>query len=1041
MIPKLKTKGAKLVPVPIQPMFEPRKMQGFQSYPQPSSLGPDMFSMLNNARISQGVLTARNGDSATINSITNSGSIRGQYSCFQNGVSALFVAVGDSTHVTIWKSVNEGATWSNISPTSGIYGDTRLTDSTSRPVFFCLMQDNAYGQNPTDVLLIQNGVDSPRVYGYTPGTTTYVMSVQHQPAAVANSTFLTAQPAFQQAFPMNTLGAYSVGSLYMFLVSGLASNPSIGATYTNNGQTFTVENVTVTGNAGTISCTGTGAPTASGTLVYSGGVGPASMAFSSYLPLFSNVGATPPVLTYPTGSGAQVTSSLTSGALSSVSVGAGGSGYASHTVAYPTGGGGNGGGIVSVTVGAGAVTGVSVVSGAGGSYVTPPGIQFVENCLLLTIPANCTNGGTATLTWPGGLNLSFASQLVMIVDQVRPLDYNLIYSNLKISITDNKGVTAVCFDPSSGVGSAIVKLFESAAVSNASGIQQQGSGNAAQVAYSMPPTPGSIDLTKIQRVTFTCVGTSGIATDLAIYLMAGSGDTQGGARFGVSYYGSDSRSIGPGTIITNLPTALPGAYSQGIDGPGLFIQEDQRFFYDYLVTVPITNTSDLAAGINYVAVFREDVGQTYYYYAVSDLCASWNGSAWVPQTNPLIIVRSYPGTALDTGAVVNFAQPLPYASALTVPIGTAMLNINGRTFVCGGNTLWVSDYVQPFTFTLAQRFDSPGNPDVLSGTSQTKAGETLHQIVAIGAIPATSTQASGAISGTGTVYFWSDKNMYQIPGFTPTGLNTSSLIGTHGTLSPYSIAKLRTAIYWLDNEGEVCTFSAGVTALYGVAIPDMQIHVLSLFRVDDQTQNIPASRRIWASGAVNNNRYYLAYTPTGGTLNTKILVWSDQEGLWESIDSPSSLTVSDFAFIAPYYSTSGYVKTLVYGGSTGNLSSIGEYEVPANTNSVAFNVTFRELNSEFFNLIEMDTVQVSSYDISGAGFTLTTSRVLNGATGSPITSSVSWTANQTATKTDAPGTGGSANRILLSVYGTIPGTTSLLAIGARTKRLEASYVQ
>ena len=95
----------------------------------------------------------------------------------------------------------------------------------------------------------------------------------------------------------------------------------------------------------------------------------------------------------------------------------------------------------------------------------------------------------------------------------------------------------------------------------------------------------------------------------------------------------------------------------------------------------------------------------------------------------------------------------------------------------------------------------------------------------------------------------------------------------------------------------------------------------------------------------------------------------------------------------------------------------------------------------FFDLIEMDTVQVSGYDVSGSGFTLTTSRVLDGATGSPVTGTIAFSANQSATKTDAPGTGGTANRILLSVYGTIPGTTPLLAIGAKVKKLESSYIQ
>lgn len=65
---------------------------------------------------------------------------------------------------------------------------------------------------------------------------------------------------------------------YTFTVSGAAA--TAGATYTNNGQTFTVVTTIVSGIT-TLRCTGTGAPTASGTLTYASGTGDATISFSA----------------------------------------------------------------------------------------------------------------------------------------------------------------------------------------------------------------------------------------------------------------------------------------------------------------------------------------------------------------------------------------------------------------------------------------------------------------------------------------------------------------------------------------------------------------------------------------------------------------------------------------------------------------------------------------------------------------------------------------------------------------------------------------
>jgi len=70
-------------------------------------------------------------------------------------------------------------------------------------------------------------------------------------------------------------------SAYKFVLAGVVTPPAIGAVYTNNGKSFTVSEVNLTDGGGYISCTATGAPTASGTLTKSSGTGDATLTFSS----------------------------------------------------------------------------------------------------------------------------------------------------------------------------------------------------------------------------------------------------------------------------------------------------------------------------------------------------------------------------------------------------------------------------------------------------------------------------------------------------------------------------------------------------------------------------------------------------------------------------------------------------------------------------------------------------------------------------------------------------------------------------------------
>jgi len=67
------------------------------------------------------------------------------------------------------------------------------------------------------------------------------------------------------------------GGVYYFTTA--LANANIGATFTNNAQTFTVQ-ATIAPNT-LLACTGTGAPTASGTLTKASGTGDTTIAFSA----------------------------------------------------------------------------------------------------------------------------------------------------------------------------------------------------------------------------------------------------------------------------------------------------------------------------------------------------------------------------------------------------------------------------------------------------------------------------------------------------------------------------------------------------------------------------------------------------------------------------------------------------------------------------------------------------------------------------------------------------------------------------------------
>lgn len=104
--------------------------------------------------------------------------------------------------------------------------------------------------------------------------------------AITYPKFNTSQGLMAPTFQSFTSGSGTYNKTYLFLVS--SANATSGATYTNNGITYTVTKTAASGSI--IQATGSAAPQSSGTLTKATGTGDATIAFTSYAaPLFLKV--------------------------------------------------------------------------------------------------------------------------------------------------------------------------------------------------------------------------------------------------------------------------------------------------------------------------------------------------------------------------------------------------------------------------------------------------------------------------------------------------------------------------------------------------------------------------------------------------------------------------------------------------------------------------------------------------------------------------------------------------------------------------------
>jgi len=188
---------------------------------------------------------------------------------------------------TATSSVSEGDTMILSSPFSPLnQGEYRVIRSNHDSVWYENPEALSF---PLATDLIEEEVTcvvNPITTGYD-STTTFNVTVVGGTASLVYTGTGTA-PTLGVLLPGDvvTFGAGFTETEYTFTVT--SANATVGATYINNGQTFTVSSTIAAGT--TLTTIGTGAPTASGTLTKTSGTGDTTITFSAFTSLPANQG-------------------------------------------------------------------------------------------------------------------------------------------------------------------------------------------------------------------------------------------------------------------------------------------------------------------------------------------------------------------------------------------------------------------------------------------------------------------------------------------------------------------------------------------------------------------------------------------------------------------------------------------------------------------------------------------------------------------------------------------------------------------------------
>jgi hypothetical protein len=356
----------------------------------------------------------------------------------------------------------------------------------------------------------------------------------------------------------------------------------------------------------------------------------------------------------------------------------------------------------------------------------------------------------------------------------------------------------------------------------------------------------------------------------------------------------------------------------------------------YRVNISTLTSSSITGGLDgvpqKVSVYAQTPGSEAYYWIINfplyARAISGGARVWTRSQTPPVV--NFDTNFVLTRQWFNYNREAPSAFQVPIPIASACEYVNQRLYVGSvkdtTSQYAYSDYYfswdrNPFRFQQVQEDEFKGGYGQLSGER----------------IMALRFSASGAL-GSGRVFMFSDQWLYSMGEsgpFPDAGLPASEIgrpvrIGPHGTLSPRAPAVGYNSMVWPDQDAQI------------MRLGDGGLQNISRGQVEDRFRNSVTTRKANITGAFWKDRFYFGFTPSGESLNERVLVWNERMGAWESEDYETNAINFELLHVWPTTPGVIYASRLFFYDSAGTLfgyeeTASGTIAVRWTTGSFNFN--------------------------------------------------------------------------------------------------------
>lgn len=305
----------------------------------------------------------------------------------------------------------------------------------------------------------------------------------------------------------------------------------------------------------------------------------------------------------------------------------------------------------------------------------------------------------------------------------------------------------------------------------------------------------------------------------------------------------------------------------------------------------------------------------------------------------------------------------------SVPIGACMLTLGERLVVgnarphtgssvsAGDGEVWFSAAKYPLRFSRVVEYSEDGEIFPESPVAITPDNSRVQRLATI----------SATNLGADPVIIFTSNGVYSVDGSDASQYSRPYRVSPYGTRSPWSVAVDAGTVFYLD------TFRQVRSLFYG-----SDKGSISRWSVDDKLAGIPDARVDDVSGAIHDDKYYLAFTPNGGTENEQILIYDMHIGGWYTDSTASALRFERLTAVEE-----NAKRKLFFYHSTG---AIYQHENSASTSdsgtAITSRIRFGEINTGTFRKVVMERVGVIA-DVTGTQKYITTRRYTKEASASP----------------------------------------------------------